>query len=365
MAIKDYLVVDIMKPVSTFVDLTHYFQGRVGDADAYCKLWIKSGSTSVDMTNKKMVFSGKDSNATPFVAAGHFDDDQPGDDRQLGLITFYFPQGIFQKEGKWQEAYFKIQGQDGSEISTIDLTLNVLPNQVEMGISIRPFIPILEETEAKINKALREMNAQQLLNQIDSMKTTVGAYTDLISQHAVLNKPETVDLINSTVNPFKAQINSDLDKLKSSVSSEMNQAKKDVNDAVSKSAWHTIISNGTMLNGCGGWVAGQLMYNDSVAFGRLFGYVEIPAGGPTIDFATNPFSSTVDWTNSTLQQIVTLWPSNGNDGRPIVSVGFEQNASNLGMWNIISAQANPMTKEAYHMFFSMPFTTFPSKIHVK
>ncbi len=227
-----------------------------------------------------------------------------------------------------------------------------------MGISVRPFIPELEKTRAKVNQALREMNAQQLLNQIDSMKTTVGAYTDLISQHAVLNKPETVDLISSTVNPFKAQINSDLDKLKSSVSS-------DINDAVSKSAWHTIISNGTMLNGCGGWVAGQLMYNDSVAFGRLFGYVEIPAGGPTIDFATNPFGSTVDWTNSTLQQIVPLWPANGNDGRPILSVGFEQNASNLGLWNIISAQANPITNEAYHMFFSMPFTTFPSKIHVE
>lgn len=360
MAIKDYLVVDIMKPVSTFVDLTHYFQGRVGDANAYCKLWIKSGSTSVDMTTRKMVFAGKDSNGTPFVDAGHFDDDQPGDDRQLGLITFYFPQGIFQKEGKWQEAYFKIQDQDGSDISTIDLTLNVLPNQVEMGIGIRPFIPILEETEAKINKALREMNSQQLLNQIDSMKTTVGAYTDLISQHAVLNKPETVDLINSTVNPFKTQINNDLDNLKSSVSS-------DINDAVSKSAWHTITSNGTMLNGCGGWVAGHLMYNDSVAFGRIFGYVETPAGeSPTIDFATNPFGSTVDWANNTLQQIVPLWPANGNDGRPIVSINFEQNYSILGMWNIISAQANPInTEEAYHMVFSMPFTTFPSQIHVE
>ena len=74
MAYKDYLEVDIEKPVSTFVDLTNYFQARVGDAKAYCKLHIKSGSNSIDMTNKKMTFYGKDSNATPFVAAGGFDD---------------------------------------------------------------------------------------------------------------------------------------------------------------------------------------------------------------------------------------------------------------------------------------------------
>ena len=265
MAYKDYLEVDIEKPVSNFVDLTNYFQARVGDARAYCKLHIKSGSNSVDMTNHKMRFYGKDSNATPFTAAGGFDDDQPGDDRQLGLITFYFPEGIFQKEGKWQEAYFKIQGEDGSDISTVNLTLNVLPSQVEMGISVRPFIPELEKTRTKINQALREMNAQQLLNQIESMKTTVGAYTDLIEQHAVLNKPETVDLVSGIVNPFRQQLTSQMDSLSSSVTSQMNAVKADVTAQLEKNKVRYEYFSGTMLNGCTGWIGGCLVYIQNIA----------------------------------------------------------------------------------------------------
>lgn len=358
MAIKDYLVVDIMKPVSTFVDLTHYFQGRVGDADAYCKLWIKSGSTPVDMTNKKLTFSGKDSNATPFVAAGHFDDGQPGDDRQLGLITFYFPEGIFQKEGKWQEAYFTIQGADGSEITTIDLTLNVLPNQVEMGISIRPFIPALEETEAKINKALREMNAQQLLNQIDSMKTTVGAYTDLIEQHAVLNKPQTVDLINSIFNPFRTEVNGDLSNLKNNVTDQLNNMQSSVNDALNKSEWKYLIHNGTLLNGCGGWVAGHMFYNNTIAVGRIFGYVKLPANNPMVDFSTNPLGSVMDWSNSTLSQVIVLWPNNNTGQRPIGSIGVD--GSTLGLFGT----AVTTIPDSYHIIFNIPFTTFRSTLKV-
>ena len=331
MAYKDYLEVDIEKPVSTFVDLTNYFQARVGDAKAYCKLHIKSGSNSIDMTNKKMTFYGKDSNATPFAAAGGFDDDQPGDDRQLGLITFYFPEGIFQKEGKWQEAYFKIQGEDGSDISTVNLTLNVLPSQVEMGISVRPFIPELEKTRAKINQALREMNAQQLLNQIESMKTTVGAYTDLIQQHAVLNKPETVDLVSGIVNPFRQQLTSQMNTLSSSITSQMNAVKANVADQLEKASikreWH----NGTLLNGCTGWTGGWLIDIGNLHVGFIEGWVHFPAKSwKNIDFSTNPFSAQVDFGNVPFGGPVLLFPGGG--ARRVMNLSIDQN-NYLGLWN--------------------------------
>ena len=365
MAIKDYLVVDIMKPVSTFVDLTHYFQGRVGDAKAYCKLWIKSGSTSVDMTNKKMVFEGKDSNGTPFVDAGYFDDDQPGDDRQLGMITFYFPKGIFQKEGKWQNAHFKIQGQDESEISTIDLTLNILPNQVEMGISIRPFIPALEETEAKINKALREMNAQQLLNQIESMKTTVSAYTDLIAQNAILNKPETVDLINSTVGPFKNDLTNQMNTLQSDLVSQMSGMQSKVDDAINKlPKWHSKnMVYGTLLNGCSGWTAGNLMWNDDGQnVGTLFGWVKTPAqSNHALDFSTNPLSSYVNFGTSLMQPVV-MFPQNVSSdvSRALMACDVDQqNDNNIGLWVVGKGwqqdQDNYMGNLSYAFSFNLTF----------
>lgn len=363
MALKDYLEVDIEKPMSTFVDLTNYFQARVGDAKAYCKLHIKSGYNSVDMTNKKMRFYGKDSNATPFVAAGGFDDDQPGDDRQLGLITFYFPDGIFQKEGKWQEAYFKIQDENGSDISTIDLTLNVLPNQVEMGISIRPFIPALEETEAKINNALREMNAQQLLNQIESMKTTVGAYTDLIEQHAVLNKPETIDLINSTVNPFKTQLTGQMNDLKSNLVSQMTSMQSKVNDAInSMPKWHSLNSvSGTLLNGCSGYANGNLMWNDSGQnVGILYGWIKLPqSDNHAIDFSTNPLNSYVNFGTSLMQTIIAFPQDDSSYGRSIMGCDIDtKDNNNLALWlqgAINKGQANYMSSQSYAFSFNLFF----------
>lgn len=364
MALKDYLEVDIEKPMSTFVDLTNYFQARVGDAKAYCKLHIKSGHNSVDMTNKKMRFYGKDSNATPFVAAGGFDDDQPGDDRQLGLITFYFPDGIFQKEGKWQEAYFKIQDENGSDISTIDLTLNVLPNQVEMGISIRPFIPALEETEAKINKALREMNAQQLLNQIESMKTTVGAYTDLIEQHAVLNKPETIDLINSTVNPFKTQLTGQMNDLKSNLVSQMTSMQSKVNDAISSMPkWHSLnLVSGTLLNGCSGFANGNLMWNDSGQnVGILYGWIKLPASSVhSISFSTNPLNSYVNFGTSLMQTVVMFPQDVSNVSRTLMGCDIDKNDNNnLGLWHVQRGwkddQENYMGDLSYAFSFNLVF----------
>lgn len=332
MAYKDYLEVDIEKPVATFVDLTNYFQARVGDAKAYCKLHIKSGSNSIDMTNKKMTFYGKDSNATPFAAAGGFDDDQPGDDRQLGLITFYFPEGIFQTEGKWQEAYFKIQGEDGSDISTINLTLNVLPSQVEMGISVRPFIPELEKTRTKINQALREMNSQQLLNQIESMKTTVGAYTDLIEQHAILNKPETVDLINGIFNPFSQQLNSQMNTLSSSITSQMNAVKTDVANQLEKAKITDEWANGTMLNGCTGWTYGRIIYITHIAVGFIMGWAHFPEKSwKNIDFSTNPLASKVDFSNVPFGGPVMLMPK-GPQARRTMQCSLDNN-SQLGLWN--------------------------------
>lgn len=364
MAYKDYLEVDIEKPVSTFVDLTNYFQARVGDARAYCKLHIKSGSNSVDMTNHKMRFYGKDSNATPFTAAGGFDDDQPGDDRQLGLITFYFPEGIFQKEGKWQEAYFKIQGEDGSDISTVNLTLNVLPSQVEMGISVRPFIPELEKTRTKINQALREMNAQQLLNQIESMKTTVGAYTDLIEQHAVLNKPETVDLVSGIVNPFRQQLTSQMDSLSSSVTSQMNAVKADVTAQLEKNKVRYEYFSGTMLNGCTGWIGGCLVYIQNIAIGFIMGWTHFPEKSwKNINFATNPLASKVDFSNLPAGVTIMMMPAGTQARRamkcaPDEKSGFQQ----IGLWNSENDYNSEVYDPAADFTYEFSFVASPDQL---
>lgn len=294
MAIKDYMVIDIAKPVNTYANLTDYFQGRVGDAEAYCKLWIKFGTRPIDMTGKKLLFEGNDPNNTPFIDCGRFDAGDDGD-LQLGMVTFYFPQGIFQVEGKWLNAFFKLQDQNGSDISSINLELNVLPNNVEMGITIHPFEPELEKVKTQINQALSDMNAQQLLNQIDSMKTTVGAYTGLITSNQVLNKPDTIKLINDTV---EAQMNN----LQTQVESDVKQVQTDV----STMGWHYKQLTATLMNGASGWAMCDLTYNDTAYIARWYGSITVPGSSIYVDFMNNPLSSYVDFTNHPLYTTVML-----------------------------------------------------------
>lgn len=357
MAIKDYLVVDMAKPANTFVNLTDYFQGRVGDAEAYCKLWIKYASRPIDMTDKKLRFEGNDPNNTPFTDAGRFDAGDDGD-VQLGMITFYFPKGFFQVEGKWQHAFFKLQTNDGKDISSADLTLNVLPNNVEMGIGIHPFESDLEKTKAQINQALREMNAQQLLNQLDSMKTTVGAYTDLIEQHAVLNKPQTVDLVSGIVNPFKTDLTNKMSSLSSSLNGQMSTLKSSVNSQFDKTKWHFEQYGATMLNGCGGWTSGFIFYNDVVLIGRIQGWVRFPQNSwKNINFATNPLASRVKFDNSTIGEIVGIFPDGSNQRVTMFCNMVGDDFGQLGLWELWNNDTNYVHDNSASMMFSMPFTS--------
>ena len=352
MAVSDYCVVDIMKPEQTFVDLTNYFQARVGDARAYCKLWIKSGHQPVDMTNKRVDFYGKDSNATGFKTEGTFLDDQPGDDLQLGMGTFYFPEGIFQVEGKWQEAYFKIVDNNGSEISTADLTLQVYPNQVEMGVSIKPLVPELQKVETQVTQALKEMGAQQLLNQLQSMKTTISAYSDLISQKAVPSKPETQAMIDSSFGKYQQQLTDETNQMKN----ELEQMSQKISNSAG-SGWTYNRYAGTLLNGCSGWTSGELLFNGTVVIGRLMGYVNMPSGSHAIDFSTNPLASAFTFTNYTLQQHVTFYPTDNKDGRRgIYDCRLDGDANaNLALWNTgVDGDGG-----AGDIFFNITFTGVP------
>lgn len=363
MAIKDYLVVDMAKPANTFVNLTDYFQGRVGDAEAYCKLWIKYASRPIDMTDKKLRFEGNDPNNTPFTDAGRFDAGDDGD-VQLGMITFYFPKGFFQVEGKWQHAFFKLQTNDGKDISSADLTLNVLPNNVEMGIGIHPFESDLEKTKAQINQALREMNAQQLLNQLDSMKTTVGAYTDLIEQHAVLNKPETVDLVSGIVNPFRQQLTSQMNTLSSSITSQMNAVKADVANQLEKARIKHEWYSGTMLNGCTGWIGGRLIYISNIAIGYIMGWARFPEKSwKNINFATNPLASRVDFSNVPMGGPVTVFP-NGNQARRSMEckADYDSKFQQIGLWSSGDNYNNEIYDPSADITFEYSFVVDSSQL---
>ena len=94
MAVNEYAVLDIEKQaagnVSTYVNITPHFQGRVGDSRASVDVWFKRNGLPLDLTNKTVNFTGVDPSGHKYHAVGWALYDQPGADMQAGRVNFYF-----------------------------------------------------------------------------------------------------------------------------------------------------------------------------------------------------------------------------------------------------------------------------------
>ncbi|WP_167804107.1 BppU family phage baseplate upper protein [Limosilactobacillus fermentum] len=200
MAANTYVTLDIMKPVSTYVNLVPNFQGRVGDTRASVDLWFKRNGLPLDLTNCDVNFSGVDPNGKRFHAVGWASTDRPGADIQAGRVNYYFPAGMFQVEGHWSldSTFFSIDDGKG-KVSTINVDLNVLPNQVEMGINVEPFETDLDRAltqfkqymagkEEDIEDAVKEIKAMN--NAIVALNSSIDTYTNLINTKAVPTRAE-------------------------------------------------------------------------------------------------------------------------------------------------------------------------------
>lgn len=217
MAVNAYIVVDIMKPTPTVIDLSGNFNGRVGDSQSYIKIWFKSNGLPLDLTNLTPYFEGKDSNGTPAQIVGTAKADQTGDNLQTGRVTFYFPAGIFQVEGMWDETttFFGIRDDSDTIISTVNVSLNVLANGVEMGIDKAPFLTDLQ-------KIVDEMKAWVRDQQTKISETE----NDVLNSDSTLNK--TLAAVKGQVTAYQAIIDSG----KALTQADLDAATKDLNTAI-------------------------------------------------------------------------------------------------------------------------------------
>lgn len=203
---NDYVVLDLEKPTKTLVDLTKNFQGRVGDSRAYCKLWIKSNGLPYDLTKdgRTVGFSGVDPDGDKWNAVGWAAADQLGDNAQAGRITYYFPAGMFRVEGDWDKdsTFFYVDDEKTDmHVSTINVWLHIMSNQVEMGINATPYKTDLDKTvdevksyaqqkQNEIDKSLQEINSGALMQKVQALSDAIGVYTGLVKQNAVATKDE-------------------------------------------------------------------------------------------------------------------------------------------------------------------------------
>lgn len=208
---NDYVVLDLEKPTQTLINLTNNFQGRVGDSRAYCKLWIQSNGIPYDLTKdgRSVGFSGVDPDGDKWVAVGWAAADQPGDNAQVGRITYYFPAGMFRVEGDWDKdsTFFYVDDENTDmHVSTINVWLHIFANEVEMGISATPYKSDLDKAvdevksyaqqkQNEIDNSLQEINSGALMQKVQALSDAIVVYTGLIKQNAVATKDEMQDYI--------------------------------------------------------------------------------------------------------------------------------------------------------------------------
>ncbi|WP_270529523.1 BppU family phage baseplate upper protein [Limosilactobacillus vaginalis] len=208
---NDYVVLDLEKPTQTLINLTNNFQGRVGDSRAYCKLWVQSNGIPYDLTKdgRSVGFSGVDPDGDKWVAVGWAAADQPGDNAQVGRITYYFPAGMFRVEGDWDKdsTFFYVDDENTDmHVSTTNVWLHIFANEVEMGISATPYKSDLDKAvdevksyaqqkQNEIDNSLQEINSGALMQKVQALSDAIGVYTGLIKQNAVATKDEMQDYI--------------------------------------------------------------------------------------------------------------------------------------------------------------------------
>lgn len=215
---NSYVTLDLMRPNNTLIDITDSFNGRVGDSESYVKLWFKSNGLPYDLTGKEVGFWGNDPNGTKFQIIGTSKTDQAGDSENSGRVSFYFPANVFQTSGNWDDdsTFFSISDKDGNRLSTVNVHLSVLSDNVSMGIEEKPYISDLEKirndmnaycetTKTTVDKALSEVtDSNSNLNQtLAALKTQIEAYQEVIASNSVPSKAEFEE--------FKKSVNSLLD----------------------------------------------------------------------------------------------------------------------------------------------------------
>ena len=127
---NQYIHFDLLRYQNEVLDITNKFKGHVGDTQDYIKLKITSNSYPVDLRNMKVIFAGVDPKQ---IAHRHYLElkaDQKTDNLEKGMCTVYFDENTFNYEGEWTQAYFKFIDENGNTVSTVNMKLIAMGDQV-------------------------------------------------------------------------------------------------------------------------------------------------------------------------------------------------------------------------------------------
>lgn len=190
--LQAYIPMDLLRDQDETININDSFKGRVGDVNSYVKLWIYSNGLVQDLSGWRVLFQGTDPNHDDFRSYLKFADDQKLDNIKIGRITCYFDENIFQIEGTWEQVFFSFIDPDGNVVSTVNVTLTVLGNNIyaRMGLHAKSVIEEFDELVKKLSDLVdddsKEVNDKVAQMEADLDKlgdTTKKGFDDWLAKY--------------------------------------------------------------------------------------------------------------------------------------------------------------------------------------
>lgn len=191
------LVRDAQPNASSIVDLTPYFQGRVGDSQAPMPLALKMDGRPQDMTGYGFQIEATDSAGHTFVLSNCAKEVTQSDSFKRGFFTVIWAAEMFQNPGIMTGAFVITKPETGERISTLDFNLNVLNQAVSFNTLNDSYSNRLEDIvnnlKSKADEMIKGTSIATLTAQLKSAQSALEAATSLINTKGI---PTTVDMQN-------------------------------------------------------------------------------------------------------------------------------------------------------------------------
>lgn len=200
------LVRDAQSNYGSIVDLTPYFQGRIGDSQAPMPLALKMNGRPFDMTGYGFQVEATDSHGKAFVMSNCAKEVAQSDRFKRGFFTVIWATEMFQNPGTMKGAFVVTKPETGEKISTLDFNLNVLDQAVSLNTLHDSYSnrleDIINDLKSKADEMIKGTSVATLTAQLKSAQSALETATSLINTKGI---PTTVDMQNYVKSYMVAQ----------------------------------------------------------------------------------------------------------------------------------------------------------------
>lgn len=200
------LVRDAQSNYGSIVDLTPYFQGRIGDSQAPMPLALKMDGRPFDMTGYGFQVEATDSQGKAFVMSNCAKEAAQSDRFKRGFFTVIWAAEMFQNPGAMKGAFVVTKPETGEKISTLDFNLNVLDQAVSLNTLHDSYSnrleDIINDLKSKADEMVNGTSIATLTAQLKSAQSALETATSLINTKGI---PTTVDMQNYVKSYMVAQ----------------------------------------------------------------------------------------------------------------------------------------------------------------